>query len=66
MQDFWNFVLHSYIPNFDAGQVYLKPRVTNIQNKKVTANPKPQTLEKYWSTLNPKTLDPEHQIHPKP
>ena len=41
MQDFWNFVLHNCILNFDAEQVHLKPQVTNVKNKEVTANPKP-------------------------
>ena len=43
MKDFWNFVLDNYILDFDAEQVYLKPQVTNLKNKKVTANPKLQT-----------------------
>ena len=41
MKDFRNFVL-----DFDAEQVYLKLQVTNLKNKEVTVNPKPQTLEK--------------------
>ena len=51
MKDFRNFVL-----DFDAEQVYLKLQVTNLKNKEVTVNPKPQTLEKKWfsKTLNPK------------
>ena len=44
--DFRNFVLHNCILNFDAEQVYLKPQVTYVKNKELTANPKPQTLEK--------------------
>ena len=36
MKDFWNF-------DFDAEQVYLKLQVTNLKNKEVTVNPKPQT-----------------------
>ena len=56
MKDFRNFVLDNCILDFDAEQVYLKPQVTNLKNKKVTANPKLQTLEKNWfsKTLNPK------------
>ena len=46
MKDFRNFVLDNFIFDFDAEQVYLKPRVTNLKNKEVTADPKPQTLEK--------------------
>ena len=30
----------------------LKLEVTNVKNKEVTANPKPQTLEKNWSFEN--------------
>ena len=46
MQDFRNFVLHRCIVNFDADQVYLKLRVTNVINKdslglQQTLNPKP-------------------------
>ena len=41
MKDFRNFVL-----DFDAEQVYLKLQVTNLKNKEVTVNPKPQTLKK--------------------
>ena len=47
MQVLQNFVLHNCFLNFDAEQVYLKPQVTNVKNKEVTANPKPQTLEKH-------------------
>ena len=54
MQDFRNFVLDNCILDFDAEQVYLKPQVTNLKNKKVTANPKPQTLEKNCLFENPK------------
>ena len=50
MQDFRNFVPQNCILIFDAEKVYLKPQVSNIQNKKVTANPKvgpkPQTPQK--------------------
>ena len=46
MKDFWNFVLDDCILDFDAEQVYLKSQVTNLKNKKVTSNPKLQTLEK--------------------
>ena len=54
MKDFRNFVLHNCILDFDAEQVYLKTQVTNLKNKKVTANPKLQTLEKNWVFKNPK------------
>ena len=54
MMDFRNFVLDNCILYFDAEQVYLKPQVTNLKNKEVTANPKPQTLEKDWFFENPK------------
>ena len=54
MKDFWNFVLHNCILDFDAEQVYLKPQVINLKNKEVTVNPKPQTLEKNWFFENPK------------
>ena len=58
MHDFRNFVLHNCILIFATEQVYLKLQLTNVKNKEVTANPKPQTLEKKWSfeTLNPKPL----------
>ena len=54
MKDFWIFVLNNCILDFDAEQVYLKPQVTNLKNKKVTANPKLQNLEKNWFFENPK------------
>ena len=50
MKDFRNFVL-----DFDAEQVYLKLQVTNLKNKEVTVNPKPQTLDKNWFFENPKS-----------
>ena len=53
MNDFWNIVPHKWFLDFDAEQVYLKPQVTNLKNKEVTANPKPQTLEKNWFFENP-------------
>ena len=53
MKDFRNFVLDNCILDFDVEQVYLKPQVTNLKNKEVTANPKPQTLEKKWFFENP-------------
>ena len=62
MQDFRNYVLHNFIVIFDAEQVYLQPKVTNVKNKEVTANPKPQTLQKTWFFENPKPLTP----NPKP
>ena len=42
-KDFQNFVVDNCILNFDAEQVYLKPQVTNLQNKEYskTLNPKP-------------------------
>ena len=53
MKDFRNFVQDNCILDFDAEQVYLKPQVTNLKNKEVTVNPKPQTLEKNWFFENP-------------
>ena len=55
MKDFRNFVFDNCILDFDVEQDYLKPQVTNLKNKKVTANPKLQTLEKigFSKTLNP-------------
>ena len=41
MKEFRNFSLHDCILDFDAEQVYLKLQVTNVKNKKVTADPKP-------------------------
>ena len=46
MKDFRKFVLDNCILDFDAEQVYLKLQATNLKNKEVTVNPKPQTLEK--------------------
>ena len=71
MKDFRNFVSDNCILVFDTEQVYLKLQITNLKNKKVTANPKPQTLEKLFFrkpyTLNPKhQICPKHQIRPKP
>ena len=56
MKDFRNFVLHNCILVFDAEQVYFKRQVTNLKNKEVTVNSKPQTLGKigFSKTLNPK------------
>ena len=59
MKDFWNFVLDDCIFVFDAEQVYLKLQATNLKNKEVTVNPKPQTLEKSWFFEKPYTLDPK-------
>ena len=53
MEDFRNFVLDDCILDFDTEQVYLKLQVTNLKNKEVTVNPKPQTLEKSWFFENP-------------
>ena len=47
MKDFRDFVLDNCILDFDTEQVYLKPQVTNLKNKEVTANPEPQTLKKH-------------------
>ena len=49
MQDFWNFVVHNCIFNLDAEQIYFKLQVTNVKDKKGTANPKPQILAQNWS-----------------
>ena len=46
MHDFRNYNLHNCILIFDAELVYLKLQDTKFKNKEVTANPKPQTLEK--------------------
>ena len=54
MHGFRNFVAYNFILIFDTEQVYLKLQVTNIKNKEVTENPKPQTLEKNKSFENPK------------
>ena len=62
MKDFWNFVPHNCILVFDAEQVYLKLQVTNLKNKEVTVNPKPQTLEQNRFCQNPK----HYTLHPKP
>ena len=43
-QDFRDFILHNCNLKFHAEQFYLKLQVTNVKNKKVTANPAPQTL----------------------
>ena len=53
MKDFLNFVLDNCILVFDAEQVYLKLQATNLKNKEVTVNPKPQTLENNWFFENP-------------
>ena len=72
MQEFRNFVLHWHncIFNFDTGQVYLKLQVTMLSRMRKlqqTLNPKPKKIG-LPKTLNPKsyTLNPQHQIHPKP
>ena len=61
-EGFSDFVLDNCILDFDAGQVYLKLQVTNLKNKKVTVNPKPQTLEKNWFFENPLPFT----LYPKP
>ena len=33
MQDFRNYVLHNFIVIFDAEQVYLQPKVTNVKRR---------------------------------
>ena len=53
MKDFRDFVLDNCILNFDAEQVYFKLQVTNLKNKEVAVNPKPQTLEIFFFE-NPK------------
>ena len=53
MKDFRNFVLDNCILVFDAEQVYLQLQATNLKNKEVTVNPKPQTLEQSWFFENP-------------
>ena len=80
MQEFWDFVENSFYitglyydpSHFDYDQIYLKLQATNVKNEEVTANPKPK-LENHRKklsskTLNPRSLslDPQHQIHPKP
>ena len=70
MKDFRIFVLHDCILKFKAEQVHLLLQVTNLKNKEVIVNPKPQTLEKkgFSKTLYPipYTLYPKHQIHSEP
>ena len=44
--EFWNFMVHNCIVNFDSVQVSLKLQVTNFKKREVTANPKPQILQK--------------------
>ena len=39
-EGFSEFRSDNCILDFDAEQVYLKPQVTNLKNKEVTANPK--------------------------
>ena len=65
MKEFRKFVLHNCILVFDAKQVYLKRKVINLKNKEVTVNPKPQTPQKIVFR-KPYTLNPKHQIRPKP
>ena len=48
-----DLVLENCILDFDAEHVYLKLQVTNLKNKDVTVNPKPQTLEKKLFFENP-------------
>ena len=57
MKDFWNFVLDNGILVFDSEQVYLKLQATNLRNKEVTVNPKPQSLEKKLVFRKPYTLN---------
>ena len=59
IKDFRNFILHNCILVFDAEQVYLKLQVTNLKNKEVTVNHKPQTLEKI-------ALNTKFALKPKP
>ena len=70
-EGFRNFVLHKCILVFDSEQVYSKLQATNLKNKEVTLNPKPQALQTkigFSKTLYPKpyTLNQKHQICPKP
>ena len=67
MQIFRKSVLPNCIAIFDAEQVYLKPQVTNVKNKEVTANQQPQTLEKIGllKTLSPKPKT-KFTLNPKP
>ena len=57
MQEFRKLDLNICILNLDAKQLYFKSQATNFKNKKVTANPKPQTL---------KTIDFQVSENPKP
>ena len=70
MKNFQNFVLQNCILVFDSEQVYLKLQVTSVENKEVTVNPKPQTLEKTWFFQNPNhkppTLCTKFALDPKP
>ena len=62
MKDFRKFILGDCILVFGAEQVYLKLQATNLKNKEVTVNPKPQTLEKNWFFENPLPFT----LYPKP
>ena len=66
MKDFLNFVLHNCILVFDSESFYLKLQVTNLKNKEVTVNPKPQleALEKDMVFRKPYTLKPG--LNPRP
>ena len=67
IKDIRNFVLTNCILVLDAEQVYLNLKPP-ISNKEVTVNLKPQTLFFPQKALYPIpwTLDPRHQICPKP
>ena len=56
LQDFRNFVQQTCILIFDAEKVNLKPQVSNIQNKKVSANPK----------VGPKPQNPQKLVFENP
>ena len=72
VQEFWNLELHCCILNVETWQVYIKLQVTNVKNKKVTVNQKPQDLEKKCSFENanpyygPLNLNIKLTVNPKP
>ena len=63
MRDIRDFVLHVSVVIFDAEQVYVELQITNFKNKEVTANLKPQTLEKICFS---KTLYTKFSLNPEP
>ena len=75
MKDLRDFVLDNCILYFHAEQVYLKPHVTNLKNKEVTANPKPQLAnprkqivfrKSFTPYPKPLTLSTKIALNPKP